>query len=185
MVFKNSTSPALTTPEIQAVEAQTQSQLPTHSRLSSENESNEQPSLIESKKIQNNVTDRTNTFSGKGDNQTNLRRGQSNKRKLLLQHERYMESQKLMENMLTRKQYTKYYIIKSDSEENLAETNVIRANIQLNEALGGTPQNISKLRNGTLLLEVRNKIQSHNMLKLRSLNDISVKVEAHSRLNCV
>ena len=118
MVFKNSTSPALTTPEIQGVEAQAQSQLPTHSRLSSENESNEQPSLIESKKPQNKVIDRTNTFPGKGDNQTNLRRGQRNQRKRLLPHERYMESQKILENRFTRKQFTKYYIIKSESEEN-------------------------------------------------------------------
>ena len=62
---------------------------------------------------------------------------------------------------------------------------IIRANRQLNEVLGGTPQNISELRNGTLLVEVRNEIQSNNILKLHSLNDISVKVEAHLRLNTV
>jgi hypothetical protein len=57
-------------------------------------------------------------------------------------HEHYLKNQKILEDMFAGKRYTMFLLIKAVSEENLAETDVVRANQQLRLVLGGDPQSL-------------------------------------------
>ena len=51
------------------------------------------------------------------------------------------------------------------------------------ESLIGTPKNVKKLKNGTLLVETNRKSQTDNLLKLTKFFNINVTVTEHKTLN--
>jgi len=79
--------------------------------------------------------------------------------------------------------YLRHFVIGSVSGENLAETDTIAANKQLETVLGGRPKKVNELRNGQLSVEVGSKTQSEAIVQLRALNDIPVCVTPNDRLN--
>ena len=52
------------------------------------------------------------------------------------------------------------------------------------ESLIGTPKNVKKLKNGTLLVETNRKSQTDNLLKITKFFNINVSVTEHKTLNC-
>ena len=75
-------------------------------------------------------------------------------------HEIYRQNKSILENLYSNKYYKKFFIIRSTEGINLAEINVIKANKQLEAVLAGKPKKATKIRDGTLLIEVANERQS-------------------------
>ena len=66
----------------------------------------------------------------------------------------------------------KFFVIKAlnPNTENLWSTiDTIKANQDLKKSLGGNPRNVSELRNGTILVETENQIQSNKIMQLKTL----------------
>ena len=51
------------------------------------------------------------------------------------------------------------------------------------ESIIGTPKNVKKLKNGTLLVETNRKSQSENLLKITKFFNLNVTVMEHKTLN--
>ena len=69
--------------------------------------------------------------------------------------------------------------------ENLAEVNVIKANIELEIALKGKQKNVTELRDGCLLVEIANENQSLLKKHLKKLDDRTIEIREHTTLNQV
>ena len=91
----------------------------------------------------------------------------------------------IFHKMFSTKKYIKFYTIEATNpNQNLARTNVIRANKDLLKALNGTkPKKVDEIRNGTLLVEVQSEEQGRNIQRLTSLDGIPVKISEHAYLN--
>ena len=61
--------------------------------------------------------------------------------------------------------YKKFFTIKLNEDGYLRQVDIIRANRDLEETIGGRPNKISELNDGTLLIEVSNSQQSERMSK--------------------
>jgi len=78
--------------------------------------------------------------------------------------------------------FTRFYTITSESGVKLSEINVIKANKEIENLLKGTPNTITETRKGHLVVEVKSKKQSHNLMKLNKLDSTRVTVEPHKTL---
>ena len=79
--------------------------------------------------------------------------------------------------------FPKFLIIKSENQEKPITTLspfVIEKQI---EAAIGTPKTVKKLKNGTLLVETTRKIQTENLLKMKTFFNLPVTVSEHKTLN--
>ena len=87
--------------------------------------------------------------------------------------------------------FKKHHIVKAINGQNLAETDTISANKQIEAVLLGKKKKIVETRAGFLAIEVRDKIHSmvfvyHTMVhkySLRKLNGVDVEVKADDRMN--
>ena len=79
--------------------------------------------------------------------------------------------------------FKKFFLVKATNDGNLSRIDVIRANRELEERLGGKPAKVTETRTGTLILEVRNELQSRAAPTITSLAGIEVTVVEHERLN--
>ena len=80
----------------------------------------------------------------------------------------------------------KFFVIKAlnPNTENLWSTiDTIKANQDLKKSLGGNPRNVSELRNGTILVETENQIQSNKIMQLKTLAETQVQIAEHPNLN--
>ena len=57
--------------------------------------------------------------------------------------------------------YKRYFKIQANEERNLANINVIKANKQMTTHLNGKPKKVTEIRDGSLLVKVNSKQQSH------------------------
>ena len=126
----------------------------------------------------NERTLRTNRGRGRGRGQF---RGLNRDRKK--PHEIYLEKQKILEEMFTNKYYKKFFTIKAETAADLAAIDVIKANKQLEAVLGGEPKSVTELRDGSLLVEVRNEEQSVRIRNVKNLDNLVIEVKDHQKLN--
>ena len=175
-------SSSASTPNTLSVEVQAKNQNPAHDRLSSEQGIFKAQPTNETKANNNTEKDSMKSCNYRP---SNIHNQSVNRRRRQQPYEKYLENQKVLQSLYQSERFVKYFVIKSTTEESLAETDVIKANRQLKEILEGTPEGTSELRNGTLLVEVKNMKQSQNIHKIKCLNNIPVEVEAHARLNTV
>ena len=103
-------------------------------------------------------------------------KGRSNQNKNLNDKQKF-------ENEFGTKNYIRYFTITATSGENLAEIDVIKGNEDLERYLNGSPNKITELRSGQLLIEVRNEQQSKDIHKIGKLANCKVTVAPHDRLN--
>jgi len=111
------------------------------------------------------------------------RRGMTSQR--IRPHERWQENQRILEDLFTTKQYTKYFLIRSTNGSNLAESNVVQAYREMTIHLKGKPKKVNELRDGTLLVEVASEEQSKLIRTLKKLDRHEVQVTEHPKLNQV
>ena len=76
-----------------------------------------------------------------------------------------------------------FFNINAVSGENLAEIDVIKANRQLIHLLNGRPNNITETKAANLLVDVKDKKQSIDIMKLKTLNNCPVSMSSHGTLN--
>ena len=78
--------------------------------------------------------------------------------------------------------FPKFLVISSKEEKQVTSLSpfIIEKKI---ESLIGTPKNVKKLKNGTLLVETNRKSQSENLLKITKFFSINVTVTEHKTLN--
>ena len=81
------------------------------------------------------------------------------------------------------REFKRFFIVKALNDGNLARIDVIKANREMEEQLGGKPTKITETRTGALILEVRNELQSRAAPTITSLAGINVAVTEHERLN--
>ena len=65
-----------------------------------------------------------------------------------------------LQNFFLQNSSRSFFLIKSKSGNNLAETNVIKATKQLTNHLRGKPSKVTELRTGELLVEVAMKTKA-------------------------
>jgi len=155
-----------------------------HPRLPGESSELPQPSTSDNRGAQFTRRDNNNeegTVPNTGRARTNNRRRNNRPRP----HERYAESQRILENLFSNEDFTKFFTIKAKNGSSLAEINVIAANKQMNRILGSKPRKVSELRDGSLLVEVANKQQSALIHTIKKLDQTDVEVSKHSKLNQV
>lgn len=107
------------------------------------------------------------------------RRPNRQRRKL---HETYQTNFSIFDNVVP-DEFIKFFTISSADGQNLAETDTILANRQIELALKGKPKKIIETRAGHLSIEVCNKAQSDAIIKINKLNDITVTVTSDDRMN--
>lgn len=108
-----------------------------------------------------------------------------NRQQRMKPHEIYKRNQVALQELFRNNYYKKFFIIRAEEEQNLAEVNVIKANKELEQTLKGKPKNVTELRDGTLLIEVANEQQSINIKNLKKLDNKNVLVVEHASLNQV
>merc|ERR1712055_563989 len=129
---------------------------------------------------QNNNNDKNNKpANGRNRNKTNTTKTFFK----LKPHQKYMQNQKILEDMFTNKYYKKFFTIKSANGESLSRINVIKASKQLKQTIKGKPKKVIELYNGNLLVEVSDEDQSREIKTIKKLDGISVIVEEHATLN--
>ena len=79
--------------------------------------------------------------------------------------------------------YKKFFTVKLNEEGDLRQVDIIQANRDLERMIGGRPNKISELNNGTLLIEVSNQQQSERMSQINQLSSLGVTAEPHRTLN--
>ena len=89
-------------------------------------------------------------------------------------------------NQLTRpvpQDFRKFFLLKASDGGSLSRIDVIRANREIEKTLNGKPSKITETRTGTLIVEVKNELQSKNILSIKTLADVPVVTEEHAKLN--
>ena len=81
--------------------------------------------------------------------------------------------------------YPRFFTITSATGVKLSDINVIKANKEIERTIRGTPRSITETRAGHLILEVKTKEQSLDVVKLKRLDTTDVTVEPHKHLNSV
>ena len=79
--------------------------------------------------------------------------------------------------------FVKFYTVSSTTDNNLSCIDTVKGNIDLMNHLGGPPAKINENRNGSLLIQVRNKKQSLAIRSLKTLASHEVNVVEHNYLN--
>ena len=80
--------------------------------------------------------------------------------------------------------YDKFFTISSaDPNRPLTTINTIKANRDLEQFIGGAPEDIRELRSGSILVKVANNKQSENIRKLTVLAGCKVEVRSNDRMN--
>lgn len=79
-----------------------------------------------------------------------------------------------MQRIFTNKYYKRYYTIRRVNGENLAEINVIRVNTRMEGILYGKPKKVIELSDGSILVEVSNEEQSHQIQNLHKVDNVEV-----------
>merc|ERR1712055_418840 len=126
---------------------------------------------------QNNNNDKNNKpANGRNKNKTNTTKTFFK----LKPHQRYMQNQRILEDMFTNKYYKKFFTIKGANGEFLSRVDAIKASEQLAQIIKGEPKKVVELSNGNLLVEVLNEEQSN---KIKTLDGVNVTVEEHATLN--
>ena len=78
--------------------------------------------------------------------------------------------------------FPKFLVIQSKEEKQITSLSPFIIEKQI-ESLIGTPKNVKKLKNGTLLVETNRKSQSENLLKITKFFNLNVTVTEHKILN--
>ena len=78
--------------------------------------------------------------------------------------------------------FAKYLVISSKADKPITSLSPFIIEKQI-ESLIGTPKNVKKLKNGTLLVETNRKSQTDNLLKLTKFFNINFTVTEHKTLN--
>ena len=78
--------------------------------------------------------------------------------------------------------YAKFLVISSKEDKPITSLSPFIIEKQI-ESIIGTPKNVKKLKNGTLLVETNRKSQTDNLLKLTKFFNINVTVTEHKTLN--
>lgn len=127
------------------------------------------------------ITSRPGTPSGKHDYTYEPYEIHRNKKR-----SNYKQKRNEMEIFVNeRYDYSRFFNIAAENGRNLAEIDVIKGNRQLIQHLKGEPSNVTEMKNGKLLVEVKNRQQSNDIMKLKSLDGCEVRVEVHDKLNRV
>ena len=79
--------------------------------------------------------------------------------------------------------FAKFLVISSKEDKPITSLSPFIIEKQI-ESLIGTPKNVKKLKNGTLLVETNRKSQTDNLLKITKFFNINVTVTEHKTLNC-
>ena len=80
--------------------------------------------------------------------------------------------------------YDKFFTITSaDPNRPLTTINTIKANRDLEQFIGGAPEDVRELRSGSILVKVANNKQSENIQKLTVLAGCKVEVRSNDRMN--
>jgi len=80
--------------------------------------------------------------------------------------------------------YKEFFILKESNDENLInKVNTIKANKDLETHLRGVPDKVTELRNGSLLIKVKDRDQSTRIKQIKRLDGIPVTVSEHGSLN--
>ena len=81
--------------------------------------------------------------------------------------------------------YKKFFTIKPQNADqiDLRQIDIIQANKELEKNLGGKPNKVSELNDGSLLIEVADQAQSERMSQVQKFNTIKVAAESHKSLN--
>ena len=78
--------------------------------------------------------------------------------------------------------FAKYLVISSKEDKPITSLSPFIIEKQI-ESIIGTPKNVKKLKNGTLLVETNRKSQTDNLLKITKFFNINVTVTEHKTLN--
>ena len=78
--------------------------------------------------------------------------------------------------------FPKFLVISSKEEKQITSLSPFIIEKQM-ESLIGTPKNVKKLKNGTLLVETNRKNQSEYLLKITKFFNLNVTVTEHKTLN--
>ena len=78
--------------------------------------------------------------------------------------------------------FAKFLVISSKEDKPITSLSPFIIEKQI-ESLIGTPKNVKKLKNGTLLVETNRKSQTDNLLKITKFFNINVSVTEHKTLN--
>lgn len=79
--------------------------------------------------------------------------------------------------------FDRFFTITSTGNRNLSEIDSIKANEELERALGGPPKEIRELRSGGLAVEIRSVEQSRAILNVKVLAGYEVNVVSNGRMN--
>jgi len=80
--------------------------------------------------------------------------------------------------------FRKFFVVSDLRGENLInKIDTITANRQLEAQLHGAPDKVTEMRNGSLLIKVKNVEQSNNIKLLRGLDGTDVAITEHGSLN--
>ena len=79
--------------------------------------------------------------------------------------------------------FAKFLVISSKEDKPITSLSPFIIEKQI-ESIIGTPKNVKKLKNGTLLVETNRKSQTDNLLKITKFFNINVSVTEHKTLNC-
>ena len=78
--------------------------------------------------------------------------------------------------------FAKFLVISSKEDKPITSLSPFIIEKQI-ESIIGTPKNVKKIKNGTLLVETNRKSQTDNLLKLTKFFNINVTVTEHKTLN--
>ena len=78
--------------------------------------------------------------------------------------------------------FAKFLVISSKEDKPITSLSPFIIEKQI-ESIIGTPKNVKKLKNGTLLVETNRKSQTDNLLKITKFFNINVSVTEHKTLN--
>ena len=78
--------------------------------------------------------------------------------------------------------FAKFLVISNKEDKPITSLSPFIIEKQI-ESIIGTPKNVKKLKNGTLLVETNRKSQTDNLLKITKFFNINVSVTEHKTLN--
>ena len=78
--------------------------------------------------------------------------------------------------------FAKFVVIKSKTEKSITSLSPFVIEKQVDSVIG-TPKNVKKLKNQTLLIETTRKSQTENLFKMKTFFNLPVTVSEHSTLN--
>ena len=92
------------------------------------------------------------------------------------------ETQPMTFTFKANENFAKFLLIQSKEEKQITSLSPFIIEKQI-ESIIGTPKNVKKLKNGTLLVETNRKSQSENLLKITKFFNLNVTVTEHKTLN--